>query len=459
MASEREGLAVISLGAIAPRIAADRAVAMLDDLPTELAVMSLRRHKALLASDERLAAVAAAGGREEARARELRDGIEPFVTNAIRRQMMLEARLGLLHQIAATRGIGIAAIKGLSSSLLYPRGGQRDLGDIDLYVRTVDEAWELGQALVERGYHYDLGEAPWIKRAPDDRLYGQIRLRAPRGAQDLDVEIHFDRHAVRHCAWLELRSSIPPGSLTTLDPIESFPFVVADAAGDCFISTKLLNDLYRLLELEGVELGSLIDRLRGAKLERFFDTIARRLEQSLVVSERQRLVLGQALTGASEPMPPPVEPDPRSRLKVTMTHAFRVGLERSLLTAVRNWLSAFAYYRRPLRLQLRRRARPVRVSAASPTNCMRLIPAQQASNAAEDGVSAYWSAVTSRNGRTRDGGTRDGWLPIPGAARMRRLPTAAGDLVRVDDEVFIPTIWFRVPTELVALAATPELTG
>jgi hypothetical protein len=465
-----EDLAVISLGAAAPRMDAEQAVAALGHLPAGRTAIALRRNKAILIADERLRELADAGGPHASMASDIRADLAEFVEGNVSRHGKLEGRIAQLGEIARQMSIGIGAMKGLSSARLYPEElrRRRDLGDIDVYVDTADAAWELTRVLAEDGYRYDPDEPPWIKRAPDGRIYGQMRLlppvgsSAPGGAReqeapdddmarrlrgpgnDLVIDIHYDRYSVRHCSWLEVPVELPVGELTYVDPITNFAYVIADAAGDYFTSTKVLNDFYFLLERTDASVGDLVERLRRAKLERFFATVVRRMSTALDLPARHRAALAGVSAAKAEPMPPVDDFDLRTRARVTTLHAFRVGQDRSLAEAARNGASAFVSYRKSARVRLSKRSRPVRVNEASPSRCTRLLPVHSVREAL--GAEAPPPAA--------GGGANGHWHPIPGATRMQALTTGSGDLVRVGSDVFIPTVWGGLPERLVAIAET-----
>ncbi len=461
-----EDLAVISLGAAAPRMDAEQAVAALSHLPAGRTAIVLRRNKAILVADERLREVAEAGGSHASKASEIRADLAEAVADNISRHGKLEGRIAQLGEIARQMSIGIGAMKGLSIARVYPEElrPRRDLGDIDVYVHTADAAWELTRLLAEDGYRYDSDEPPWIKRAPDGRIYGQMRLLPPVGSsahggealaddmarrlrgpgKDLVIDIHYDRYSVRHCSWLEVPVELPIGELSYIDPITNFPYVIADAASDYFTSTKVLNDFYFLLERTDTSAGELIERLRPAKLERFFATVVQRMSTALDLPERHRAALAGVAAAKAEPMPPVDDFDMRGRARVTTLHAFRVGQDRSLAEAARNGASAFISYRRPVRVRLSKRSRPVRVNEASPTRCTRLLP-----------IPVVKEALGAETPPRAAGGDANGhWHPIPGATRMQALTTDSGDLVRVGPDVFIPTVWYGLPERLVAIAET-----
>jgi hypothetical protein len=120
-------------------------------------------------------------------------------------------RYGLLRKLLAEAwseldagvdelGIGVAGIKGLATRELYADSSTRDVGDLDVMVTGVDDAWRLAGWLRARGYDWYAEELPWLKRdEATGRVYGQVPVRKYVGLAPLRVGVHFGGYSVRHC--------------------------------------------------------------------------------------------------------------------------------------------------------------------------------------------------------------------------------------------------------------------
>lgn len=155
--------------------------------------------------------------------------------------------VGALHEECVSLGIAGYAIKGLAARRWYPEPHLRDFSDFDVWVQGDQEAWRLASWLRARGFAYDPGELPWYKK--DERrglLCGQIILQRPLGRTLVRFDIHFGAYSVRHCALVPLAVAEREPGLAFLPEGEgeNAALLVANAAGDHFVTIKDLNDLY-----------------------------------------------------------------------------------------------------------------------------------------------------------------------------------------------------------------------
>ena len=111
--------------------------------------------------------------------------------------------LDVLRRGAAERGVVVRPMKGMAVEAWYPPGMPRDVGDLDVWVATGAEGWDLAAVLREHGYEYAPEELPWFKSAADGTRYGQMRLVEP-GRRTVSVDVHVGPYSVRYCGVLTL---------------------------------------------------------------------------------------------------------------------------------------------------------------------------------------------------------------------------------------------------------------
>ncbi|MEU9096830.1 nucleotidyltransferase family protein [Streptomyces sp. NPDC048361] len=341
---------------------------------------------------------------------------------ADRRMATIPALLDAVAAAAGASGIEWSPMKGCSIRQSYRDPRMRDVGDVDLWVPSADDAWTLSETLLAMDYVYAPWELPWFKKSASGELYGQVRvvrLERDRAA----VDFHIGAYSVRHCGTMPLGRHRKGRFL----PEDDIAAVFGNAAGDCMLDLKSVNDLHVLLpQVTNVarihtllDHGGLLPFLRGCLTRiRGLAGLPASLTESL-----DRL----------EPAPGPEEdvqvtPAQADRLRIaqTVTHATEIALRdhpgqvRAIVAS-----AADAYgYEHPLTVL----PRPAyRVGPLVSWECVRLVPVQGSA-------------------RQLPAGTRAADVEHP----IRLLSLDDGDLVTVGDRVFIPTVDFRVPEGLVA---------
>jgi hypothetical protein len=224
--------------------------------------------------------------------------------------------------------------------------------------------------------------------------------------------------------------------------------VINNAAGDHFASLKDANDLIMAARRAPAAFRAGVASAQRAELGGFLAILVRLIAATSAVPDL-RPVLEPLLLGApAEPVPPVPEPSWNRRWTAVALHAFRVGRRTSLVEGVRLAGSAARYYRRRLSLAI--------VSGGEPTplvlnehTCVRLVPLE------------LLEARDDAGDLTPTGGSAGG-----AAGPVRRIDdglevvsTPAGDVVRVGSDVYVPTVFYRVPRDLVRSAVAVRSAG
>lgn len=253
---------------------------------------------------------------------------------------------------AAVAGLGIAAagIKGYSAVALYERPADRDAGDIDVMVNTVDDAWRLVGWLRRRGYDWCQYELPWIKRAPDGHIYGQAAVWKWHGEIPARIDVHFGGYSVRHCRLVPC--PVEDRGLYRLDPLHNLPLLLGNAAGDFFVRLKDVNDIVLMLRTVAQEdWAPALEPVRAAGLGPFWNALLAEVLRTSDLSGYQRdLARRLRFRGTPGEHVPFGRQVWRARARATVADAYRAGRsERGAGTGLARAWSAYRYYRRPLR--------------------------------------------------------------------------------------------------------------
>jgi hypothetical protein len=432
-------LVVLSAGSVSPRHPLDSSVAAIERLGAEQAAKLYRRHKVRVLAAERLRRRPGSAAVRDCLAR-----LQPDLDKLARSREQLPLTLGVVRSAAGELGIPVAVIKGVAAREWYDDPTWRDFGDLDLHVRSWSDARRLAERLRARdGFVLDHRELPWLKRdAATGALYGQILLTDPATGH-LGVDVHFGAYSVRHCTHLPIGVPPEPG-LHVLTGPDNVAAVVNNAAGDHFASMKDVNDLIMAARRDPETLRRGAAVAQRAELGGFLAILVRLIAATSAVGDL-RPVFEPLLAGApAEPVPPVPEPSWTRRWTAVALHAFRVGRRTSLGHGARLAASAVRYYRRRLSLAIVPDGEPEPVTLNEHT-CVRLVPLELLESREDAG--------------DLSGGT-------DGAGRSRRIddelevvPTPAGEVVRIGHEVFVPTVFYRVPRELVRSAVAVRAAG
>lgn len=271
-------------------------------------------------------------------------------------------RYGLLRELlaeaweelgkgAAELGVPVAGIKGLATRSLYADGSTRDVGDLDVMVTDVDEAWQLAGWLRGRGYEWYPEELPWLKRdAATGRVYGQVAVRKYVGPVPVRVDVHFAGYSVRHARLSPV--TVTGDGLHTWEPAQNLPLLLGNAAGDYVIRLKDINDVTLMLEAEPrLDWEPALRRVRDVGLDRFWNALVDEVLRTSELSDRARALATELRFAGVKPEPVPLgDKDWGRRCRATVADAFRSGAG-PVQRLQRTW-SAWRYYRKPLELRV-----------------------------------------------------------------------------------------------------------
>jgi Uncharacterised nucleotidyltransferase len=425
---------LLALGSIAPLLTGTELHAYLDEIPPAETVALLLRHKVRMQASQHLE------GLEGEIAERLRTALRPYEVVMRERLRIVDSIVRMLNRAGRELGIPMWGIKGLVARRWYPDPTVRDLGDWDVYVHTSEEAWRVSAWLRRTGFTYDEKELPWYKRDWSGRsTYGQVRLFRRAGNTFVFIDIHYGGYSVRHCGLLPIRTTDEEPGWHLLDREQNIVLGVANAAGDHFIAAKDLNDLWLNLSDDSVNWQAVRQGVTDAGLEGFFNALLDRLDSVTKVNDAiVTKAAGVRFAGGNGLVPPLWSPDPRQRWRATCRHAYRYGRRYSRRLALTAGLTAARYYRADLKLRLvDRRSAPL--PAARPWRCIRLIPVEQAAKLLPSPPPVGKSGPAS--------------VPVPDPGAVIVVSTAAGDLVSVGGDTFVPTVYYDLSTRLVSTAA------
>lgn len=361
----------------------------------------------------------------------VRDAVE----NRINKSRVLDGYWDVVRSTAAKLGILVVGIKGYSARELYDSYVLRDVGDIDIQVDTVDDAWNLANALKGVGFDWCEYELPWVKRrTATGQLYGQLLVWKFHEVGWIRIDIHFGRYSVGHCESIAVNTS--DAEISVIRPDDNLPLSVANSAGDHLIRCKDINDIYLLLE-SPANLDKVIATMRDAGLGMFWNGILELTEEiaqlSVHGSERAnkyRIAQVGTIRGRFG------DPDWAQRCRKTVEHAYYVGHNRSgHLLGARYSISAYRYYRKPLKLKVSPRCSHATqakraIEYASDDRCIRLVPTSLIRS--KSAVESLMAPLVTKG-------------MLAGSEQMQVESDEKGHLyVRVHDEIFAPTLDYNV---------------
>ena len=436
--------AVLSLGALAPAVPLENSLAAVAADPAGAAAL-LRRHKVLQLAASRFEDAPGAA------AATLREALSGSVAAARERTAASTAVLGVLADVGASAGFPVAGMKGVAARTWYPDPGVRDITDVDAWVADAEESVRVQERLrAGYGYRFASFELPWFKRDADGRLYGVLMLEPTR--DDLTyVDVHFGAYSVRHCTSFvpALARHVPGSPVPLLADEDNLCCTVANAAGDHFVDMKTLNDLYLCLARPDFDWARVRRTLGSVGLLGSLNVMLGRLAELYAIDETVRAGLDAVSAAGALPREPAPHLEKkvwRRRTSVTVRHAYGIGRRASLTRAVKIASSAYRYYRRPLRPALAgtgRGSRPFRLEV-NPWTCVRLIPAGMVARLLDEDGAGDAEQVT---GEAAEQITEKVAATVPRydlAPGITVISTAAGDLVTLSGEPFLPTVMYRI---------------
>lgn len=355
-----------------------------------------------------------------------------------RRIAALPETLAVLEHAAGSQA---RLIKGLPLREKYAEPDLRHLGDIDVQVARWDLAARLAGWLRNRGWLWDTDELPWLKWTEDGYIYGQLSLVFPENTDPITrVDLHIGPFSVAHAGLMPLagweRGDVLGVSSWVPNPETAIALIAAHAVNDGILSMKDINDLHVLRagqpEPDWISVTELA-RSAGA---------APALRQLLGETERVYAGLGDAARPQPGYLAEAAETaTARSRRVARFTYRDERGRGAGPLRSARLARQARRYYSAPLKPRLggppagdgplRQRGRNV---------CWRLVP--------ED----IWRGL-GRSDAGRASGGPAVLTEIPLGYGLDLVRSGDGAVMRVNGEIFVPTVWGPVTSESAALAA------
>lgn len=400
--------------------------------PTEAAAI-IAKHKVRRIAKKRIESASVDATRGSAQM------LGEFMSEITRLGAAREARnTNLYGQIAKLRTLSadlpVRLMKGLGVRSWYSSHHPRDLGDADLWLPDMDSGLELVGMLREHGFGYEPGEMPFLKRDSDGHLLGQFRMRHPDPSQ-MVYDIHIGAYSVRYCGIIGFERSWDGVRWTPLADEDNLCAIIGNAAGDCFVEAKAINDICLALE-RPVDLQYVARVLSDADLTGFVNGLFECISQACSLRDDQVERLAELRTSdpAEDVHLIPSDDDAR-RTKLVTSHAFRVAerLTGDREAAERIAGDAEQAYGRPKSFRLRTSGgNPLRMPELNPWTCVRLAPQPLMRRIAD----------------------RHNGIPAQGrqtelARNLHLLTLDIGDLVRFRSDVFLPTINYLFCSDLV----------
>lgn len=326
-------------------------------------------------------------------------------------------------------GVAVHGIKGLTMRTLYQTPADRDIGDLDLMVRDVDDAWELASYFRSQGFDWCEYEWPWVKRdTRSGQLYGQFQVWRATGADYLRFDIHFGGYSVRHCRRSDWAG--PVSGYHPADPAANLPCLLGNAAGDFLIRLKDVNDIVVMLRRGLLDRDTVQTTVTRLGLERFWNTLLSRARALTALTSAEDAVLAVLSVREARAQRVPFGiPSRAARTFATAFDAARAGRDdHGLREGVATGLSAFRYYASDLSVQVspcKHTRPPAVVSRMSNSACVRLIP-QRMLNPGGDSTTA-----SARRA-------------ISGSELLEEVIAAHHAFVEAGGERFVPTIFGRL---------------
>jgi Uncharacterised nucleotidyltransferase len=330
---------------------------------------------------------------------------------------------------------GAHLLKGLAMRTYYPEPHLRRVGDVDLHFDDFETALPFLRELRGEGWEWDANELPWLKWDDAGRPYGQWAITLELKDEDIvyRIDTHIGAYSVGHLGLLPLERFEPIDfegtTIGAPEPEAALGLIAAHATGDYLLSMKDINDV-------GVLARRPVEWRRARELAR---TAGAEPALGQIVWWADHLYgLEGAAEVATEPDRPlpKVRPHPRARAlataKLTVVQERRSGAPVNGLVRLPGALAAYMRDLSP------------RIGTTWPTRpsqryrrrwlCWRMVP------------ESVWS------------GFRDGTASQTPVAKeslgagLELVSTDDAAVVRLEDDVFIPTVWGPLSPKAVALA-------
>ncbi len=331
---------------------------------------------------------------------------------------------------------GGRVIKGMALREEYADQRLRHEGDLDAQVPDFATGLRVARWLRSHGWQWDTQEFPWLKWT-SGHVYGQLSLLYPDTTDPHSrIDLHIGPFSVGYSDLLPLsgwRSASVSGVPATIPDREtSLALIAAHALNDCLLSMKDVNDVYAIV-------------LSGAAIDwATVDELCAHVHARQAMNQLAAQVA--ACYGKALPAPPETkalltaEPSRHDRVARAASLAYQDERSRGAgpLTAWAASRQARRYYGADLKPRLSPHPDPGPVATRrNRALCWRLLP------------EAAWP----------DAGSHAGSRTGSGAAREERIEdglvlihSGDGAVVRLGEEILIPTVWGGVHPESVALA-------
>jgi hypothetical protein len=353
-----------------------------------------------------------------------------------RRHAALAPTLDVLR--AATQH-GARVIKGLALREQYADPELRHEGDVDLQVPDWTTASALAGWLRDEGWQWDTREFPWLKWSDYGALYGQLTLvRDDNEDPYARVDLHIGPFSVGHAGLLAMVGWTTgevlgvPAFIPNLE--QSLALIAAHAMNDGALSMKDVNDVRVLVESGHPDWSTVVELCRGASALPALRDLLRATAAIYPATGLQRLPGRRYLSIGSE------ETSARARRIARLAWRDERRRGRGPLRAAVMASGAHRYFSAQLAPRLAPDTRTtLRAAERRRDVCWRLFPRE---------TWARWVDSPEVKG-TISGPTTKEEL----GTQLELYRQGTGQVVRLGNDVFIPTVWGDVGASSVALAA------
>lgn len=423
---------LLGLGLLQPRATRAESIAVVDEIGPHEAAAVVVRHKV----GDIACTVAAELGAASPHLATFAEEITRLRAEAVRSIATAADLLATLRdRLPDVRAL---LMKGMAAREWYPTAYARDVGDVDLWTPTVDDAFRIVGVLRELGYDYETAELPWLKRDLDGTLIGQVKLLHENGRAAVDL--HAGPYSIRYCGLIRFGRSAESRPWGTMSPEDNLCAVIGNIAGDCFIDAKTMNDVLLLLSpREGgrLDLDYVAGTLAEAGLSEFTNALLDAITSACAVGDHQAAAMVRLRRGsAAENLELAREPDAQRRVRAVVDHAEAVArrMTGDVHAARRIAGQARTAYETPKRYQLVRLDEERSfLPELNPWTCLRLAPQRTLRDLFQRDVSLSFPV--------------DRTTPL--APGLDLLAGRIGNLVRFGDDVFVPTLDYVFPALLV----------
>lgn len=425
---------IVAPGALGATTDPDHYRSVIGAYPIEEIVDTLRVNKVLALARQNLTPVAV-------ELPELFQALDAALERPDARSANLASTWELIQEAARAADATVRAMKGASARWWYQDPGIRHLGDIDLWVPDIRSAFAMADEFTKEGWNFRAQELPWVKIDSTGREYGVVNLRPPHWSRH-HIDIHYGSYSALHCASIPISPhQAPESGWPRTSSEETLACMVANAAGDGFITVKDVNDLFACATSGQPDWSATRSLLESAGLSSFAARIADLV--GVIYGAHPAAAIVSTELGRVSPDDAPFgrTATKGERIRSTVRHAWRFGKRTSFANAVHMSATAARYYTADLTLRVGT-SLTSRRSLPRPRHwsCVRLVPVTILTE--QFGIPpAVPPAAASAPAKVKDQ-----------ASALTFSMTKYGAVAQLGDRTLLPTLFGKLDRRLIAMA-------